>query len=50
MSGILILDDIIKNIFSETVERKMNSVINKYFAKIKNDGIYLWEGYLQDYI
>ena len=37
------------NILSETVEQKMNSVINKYFAKIKDDGIYLYRGYLQDF-
>ena len=37
------------NILSETVEQKMNSVINKYFAKIKDDVIYLYQGSIQDY-
>ena len=41
MSGGLMLDDIIMNIFSEIVEQDMNSMINKYFAKIEDDGIYL---------
>ena len=27
----------------------MNYVINKYFAKIEDDGIYLCQGSLQDY-
>ena len=36
------------NIFSETVEREMNSVMDKYFSKIKDDGIYVYLGSLQD--
>ena len=41
MYGGLMLDYIIMNIFPEKVERDMNHVINKYFAKIKDDKIYL---------
>ena len=43
------LDDIIMNIFSETVEQDMNSVIYKYFAKMNDDGIYLCQGSIQNY-
>ena len=49
VSGGLMLDSIIMNIISETVEREMNPVINEYFSKIKDDGIYLYQGSLQDY-
>ena len=49
MSGGFILDDIITGIFSETVDQEMNSVIDKYFSKRKDDGIYLYQGYLQYY-
>ena len=38
MSGGVILDKIIMNIFSETAEQEMDSVIKK-FAKIKDDEI-----------
>ena len=37
------------NIFSDTVEQETKSVINKYFSKIKDDGIYLYKGSIQDY-
>ena len=37
MYGVLMLDDIIMNILSEAVEREMNSEINKYSSKIKDD-------------
>ena len=43
------LDNIIMNILSDTVEREMNSVINKYFSRIKDDGIYLYHESLKDY-
>ena len=49
MSGVLILVDIIVNIFSETEEQEMNSMINIFFPKIKDDGIYLYQESLQDY-
>ena len=49
MYGVLMLDDIIMNILSEAVEREMNSEINKYSSKIKDDGIYLYQGPLHYY-
>ena len=49
MSGGLMLDNTIVNIFSETVEQIKNSVINNLFAKIKDDEIFLYQGSLQDY-
>ena len=49
MYGGMILDGIIMNIFSDTGEQEMNSVVNIFFAIIKDDGIYLYQGSLQDY-
>ena len=49
MSGDLMIDNIVINIFSDTLEQEMNSMINKYFSKIKDDAIYLYQGYLRDY-
>ena len=49
MSGGLMLDKIIMNIFSETAEQEINSVVNNLFSKIKNDEIYLYQKSLQGY-
>ena len=48
MSGGLILDNIIMNLFSDTTKQKMKSVRNDS-SKIKDDKIYFYQGYLQDY-
>ena len=49
MFGGLMLDYIIMNIFLETAEQEMNSMVNTFFAKIKDDRIHLYQGSLQDY-
>ena len=48
MSGGLLLDDIIMNLFSDNTEQKINSA-KTFFSKIKDDNIYLYQGSFQDY-
>ena len=47
MSGGLMIDDIIMNIFSDTEEQEMSSVM--IFSKMKDNEIYLYQESLQYY-
>ena len=49
MSSGLMLDYIIMNLFSDITEQKNNSAKMDLFSKTKDDKIYLYQGYLQDY-
>ena len=49
MSSVLMLEDIIMNLFSDIIEQKKDSAKNDLFSKIKDDKIYLYQGPLQDY-
>ena len=44
------IDTIITNLFSDITEQKNNSAEKDLFSKIKDDKIYLYQGYLQDYL
>ena len=49
MSIVLMLDNKIMDLFSETPKQKIDSAQKHLFSKIKYGKIYLYQGSLQDY-
>ena len=49
MSSGLMLDNIITNLFTNSIEQATDSVQKHLFSKIQNDKIHSYKGYLQDF-